>query len=202
MPYPNVLQNLQALYNLWPDDHQLKRYIEDYQKTLKMQEHETTHAKYGKGTSQGALSGVSPEFVTYDMSDEYINELRNMEKENAQLAYEREMNEKLLMEKLNEPLPEWEDRESEPGVIEPMLQLYTLDGSKTGNATVVSIQISVDHDEYDIDYQTHVTVITDAGNIMRLSPGEVFEYFQLGNCVLNEYPHPEAESIIESYFGY
>lgn len=197
MLYPKALQHLQALSNQWPNDHHLKRYVEDYQLTLKMEQHEVAHAKYGKGTSQSALTGIPPEFVTDEME-----EIRAMERENAQLSYERQMNEQILMETLNEPVPEWASRESEPGVIEPLLQLFTLDGSKTGNATVVSIHVEVDHVEYDIDYRTIITVITDAGNIMRLSPDEVFELFQLGDWIMNDYPNPKAEEIIESYFGY
>lgn len=78
-----------------------------------------------------------------------------------------------------------------PGVIEPMLQLCTRDGKRTGNATVMKITVNarIPEPESQQDIETMFHIVTDADNVLILNIEELNELFTLGEWILKEYPN-------------
>lgn len=86
------------------------------------------------------------------------------------------------------PLPEFAHQRATPGVIEPMLQLCTRDGRRTGNATVAFITVNTAVPNPALQAFFHV--YTDADNEMILNIEELNELFTFGPYVLKEFPNP------------
>lgn len=97
---------------------------------------------------------------------------------------------------MEEPLPDWAHSLAGKGMIVPMLQLHTRDGTRTGNATVsciskVSFKVHPKSGDLDvIEAVPFIWVVTDSNNWMCLNPNEIHELFTLGKYVLREFPNP------------
>lgn len=96
-------------------------------------------------------------------------------------------------EPTEDPLPEWADAKAPEGKLVHGQQLYTLDGAKTGNGTLVDLYL-------DLKQGTPVfVVITDAGNLMRLNQNELITRFYAGQFVLSNLPTAEARKTWAEY---
>lgn len=90
-----------------------------------------------------------------------------------------------LMEDL---LPHWAERKATPQVIEPMLQLFTLDSRARGNATVTKVEVRT----HRLTADTYIQAVTDAGNYMVLTPDELLGMYELGDYILKDLPNPKC----------
>lgn len=74
-------------------------------------------------------------------------------------------------------LPEFVERRSAGDYLVPMTQLCTRDGRRTGNAVIVSVTGRT------------AFVVTDMGNSMMLTEGELKELFHEPEYVLRDHPY-------------
>lgn len=96
-------------------------------------------------------------------------------------------------EPAEDPLPEWADALAPEGKLVHGQQLYTLDGAKTGNGTLVDLYL-------DLKQGIPVfVVITDAGNLMRLNQNELITRFYAGQYILSDLPTTEARQTWAEY---
>lgn len=74
-------------------------------------------------------------------------------------------------------IPEFAERKSTGNYLVPMTQLCTRDGRRTGNAVVVSVTGRT------------ACVMTDMGNSMILTKGELKELFHAPEYILQDHPY-------------
>ncbi|MBL1322134.1 MAG: hypothetical protein COA63_013915 [Methylophaga sp.] len=98
-------------------------------------------------------------------------------------------------EPIEEPLPSHIQRKSTSNRIEVMSQLITRDGNKTGNAVIFEVI-------YDTNTGAGFLAITDAGNIITLTPGSLNDMFYPPEYVMNTLPnHENSVSKINEYYA-
>lgn len=91
-------------------------------------------------------------------------------------------------EELEWPLPDWAERKAMVSVIQPMQQLITKDGSRTGNAMVVAVVPSKHVEDLDI-----YLIVTDADNWIRATLLELSELFTPGDYILKDFVNPRSQ---------
>lgn len=84
-----------------------------------------------------------------------------------------------------EALPEWALSVVPEGSIHIMQGALTRDGRRTGNAVITDIAIYNDC--------IRITVVTESGNIVRLSAVEFHEQFWTGKWIMKEFPTTESK---------
>jgi hypothetical protein len=92
---------------------------------------------------------------------------------------------------VDEPLPEWACGKADPDNIRIGYTFPTKDGRVTGNATLFDIAYKVDED------QVIFSLVTDANNILRLTPKELNELFHPPVWISIDYPNPRSNDTVE-----
>lgn len=90
------------------------------------------------------------------------------------------------------PLPEWAERKAKDNCIEPMLQLYTKNGRKHGNATVAKI-VRVEIGPAGWRDTSFFEVVTDADSWGIYTASEILEGWDLGAFILKKFPNPKSD---------
>ena len=88
---------------------------------------------------------------------------------------------------LEEPLPSWASSLVPKGRIISGQQVLTKDGRVTGNGVIFQIDVRQQNDDSEI-WNTIFHIITDAGNIIKLTQRELFDQYHLGEFLMIEYP--------------
>ena len=91
------------------------------------------------------------------------------------------------VEEIEEPLPSWASSLVPKGRIISGQQVLTKDGRVTGNGVIFQIDVRQQYDASGI-WNTIFHIITDAGNIIRLTQRELFDQYHLGKFHMVEYP--------------
>lgn len=84
-----------------------------------------------------------------------------------------------------EPLSEWALSVVPEGSVHIMQGALTRDGRHTGNAVITDIALYIDC--------VRITVVTETGNILRLSAVEFHEQFWTGKWIMKEFPTTESK---------
>lgn len=84
-----------------------------------------------------------------------------------------------------EPLPEWALQTVPEGSIHIMQGALTRDGRRTGNAVITDIALYIDC--------VRITVVTETGNIIRLSAVEFNEQYWTGKWIMKDFPTTESK---------
>jgi hypothetical protein len=84
-----------------------------------------------------------------------------------------------------EPLPEWAFQAVPEGSIHIMQGALTRDGRRTGNAVITDIALYIDC--------VRITVVTETGNIIRLSALEFNDQYWTGRWIMKDFPTTESK---------
>jgi len=90
-------------------------------------------------------------------------------------------------EYLEECKPDYALKLAEPGKIEEMLQLFTRNGRRHGNATIAKIEVRLHN-----PVGTWIHIVTDADGYFVYTLDELLENFELGLYVLRDFPNPKS----------
>lgn len=91
------------------------------------------------------------------------------------------------------PLPEWAVALAPEDKLVHGHQLFTLNGSVSGNGTLVDIYLDL------VQGHPVFVVITDAGNLTRLSQTELSKQYRAGQFIMADLPTTEARKIWAEY---
>lgn len=96
--------------------------------------------------------------------------------------------------------PEWADKAASKFCIEFMRQVLTKDGARVSNGVVVGSGFLLNNLRDSPNYLPLFIIITDVGNLLRLSMNEFDDLYKLGDWVMKEFPTQEAKECFLRYY--